>query len=567
MQMALPSVLWGPRVDTRHLNRYKGHVSQEVCLNRRTLLIGLDGATFSVLDPLMDQGVMPFLEGFLQEGARASLRSVVPPLTPPAWTSLVTGRSPGNHGIFDFFLKEEKSPYIRFATSADVPCETIWSLASRSGCRVTVLNFPLMLPPPKVNGHVISGGWMTARQLRLGCHPEGLYDKLKALAGFDPRRLVLSLADEEKALEGCDPAEYDEWIRMHIEREEQWFRIASHLMREEPSDLTAVLFDGVDKIQHLCWRFIRPEDAGRPLTPREEETRAWCLRYFARLDEILAGLVELAGEEAAVFLASDHGFGPQRETFFVNAWLAEQGALFWAAPERPREDANAVLGMRQLARHVSMFDWERTRAYAATPSSNGIHIVAARDGRAGGIPAAEYEPFRDELVRRLAAVRSPSTGKAMIEKVWTREEAFAGPFLSRAPDLTLYLWDGGLVSILDSDSVVKPRATPAGTHRPEGVFMARGPGIRPGLRTEEISILDVAPMILHSLGLSIPQDMEGRVAEAFYLSPYWERHPPAFQAPAGQEAHPKKGVGDRLLFDAEAEAEMAARLRALGYIE
>ncbi len=536
-------------------------------LQRRTLLIGLDGATFSVLDPLMDQGVMPFLKGFLEEGARAPLRSVVPPLTPPAWTSLVTGRSPGSHGIFDFFLKEEKSPHIRFATSADVSCETVWTLASRNGCRVTVLNFPLMLPPPKVNGHVVSGGWLTARQLRLGCHPEGLYEKLRALPGFDPRRLVLSLADEEKALEGCDPSEYDEWIRAHIEREEQWFRIVTHLMREEPSDLTAVLFDGVDKIQHLFWRFLRPEDAARSLTPREQETRAWCLRYFARLDEILAGLVDLAGEDTAVFMASDHGFGPQTETFFVNAWLAQQGALSWAAPERPREGGNAVLGMRQLARHVSMLDWERTRAYGATPSSNGIHIVTAKDGKAGGVPAAEYEAFREELVRALSGLKSPSTGKALIEKIWTREEAFAGPFLSRAPDLTLYLWDGGLVSILDSDAAVKPRATPTGTHRPEGVFMARGTGIPSGLRTEEMSILDVAPTVLYSLGLPIPEDMEGKVPKELFVPACWEQRPPRIEAKADAAHSPTRGVGDRLLFDAEAEAEMAARLRALGYIE
>lgn len=536
-------------------------------MNRRILLVGLDGATFSVLDPLMEEGVMPFLKGFLKEGARAPLRSVVPPLTPPAWTSLVTGRSPGSHGIFDFFLKEEKSPHIRFATSADISCETVWTLASRNGCRVTVLNFPLMLPPPKISGHVISGGWMTPRQLRLGCHPEGLYETLKVLPGFDPRRLVLSLADEEKALEGCDPSEYDEWIRMHIEREEQWSRIAAHLMREEPSDLTAVLFDGVDKIQHLCWRFLRPEDAGKDLTPREKGTRAWCLQYFAKLDEILARLVELAGEDSTVFIASDHGFGPQMETFFVNAWLAQQGALFWASLERPRESGNALLGMRQLARHVAMLDWGRTRAYGATPSSNGIHIVAANNTKAGGVPAAEYGSFRDDLVRGLAALKSPTTGKALVEKIWTREEAFAGPFLSRAPDLTLYLWDGGLVSILDSDAAVKPRATISGTHRSEGVFMARGSGIPAGVRAQEMSILDVAPTLLYTLGLAIPEDMEGKVPKELFVPARWEQCPPRIRTQAEAPDAPNQGVGDRLLFDAEAEAEMAARLRALGYIE
>src|SRR5947199_8232541 len=111
----------------------------------RVLLIGLDGATFSVLDPLMARGTMPFLKKFLGQGVRAGLRTIVPALTPPAWTSLMTGRTPGHHGVFDFFRMDlAESRHIRFATSRDVACDTIWDLASRQGRRVTSLNFPLM---------------------------------------------------------------------------------------------------------------------------------------------------------------------------------------------------------------------------------------------------------------------------------------------------------------------------------------------------------------------------------------------------------------------------------------
>ena len=91
---------------------------------------------------------------------------------PPAWTSLVTGRGPGAHGIFDFFRSEPgPSGSIRFLTSRDVECPTLWSLASDAGLRSTVLNFPLTFPAPKIAGHVVSGGFMPWRQLRLGCHP------------------------------------------------------------------------------------------------------------------------------------------------------------------------------------------------------------------------------------------------------------------------------------------------------------------------------------------------------------------------------------------------------------
>ncbi len=111
----------------------------------RSLLIGLDGATFTVLDHFMANGVMPFLAGFAQDGVRANLRSVIPALTPPAWTSLMTGKRPGQHGVFDFFQKDSPdSEYLRFATSQDIGVPTIWTIASEHKRKVAALNFPLM---------------------------------------------------------------------------------------------------------------------------------------------------------------------------------------------------------------------------------------------------------------------------------------------------------------------------------------------------------------------------------------------------------------------------------------
>ena len=116
-------------------------------MTRDVLLIGLDGATFDIVDPLITAGDMPALGSLVASGVRATLRSTVPALTPPAWTSLVTGRGPGAHGIFDFFRKDdEASPLFRFLTSQDVACPTMWSLASDQGLRSTVLNFPLTFP-------------------------------------------------------------------------------------------------------------------------------------------------------------------------------------------------------------------------------------------------------------------------------------------------------------------------------------------------------------------------------------------------------------------------------------
>jgi len=509
---------------------------------------------------------MPFLKEFADSGVRAGLYSVIPPLTPPAWASLVTGRSPGQHGIFDFFLKESpNSRHIRFATSHDVRSETIWTIANRHGLRVMALNFPLTFPPPHINGYVVPG-WMPWRQLRLGCYPVGLYEKLKALPGFNPHELAMDMAHEGRALGGCPQEEYDDWIALHIRREQQWFQILKALFNEKPCELVAILFDGVDKLQHLFWRFLDPAYSHTVTLSWEQQVRERCLNYFRQLDGLIANIVELIGSEATVILASDHGFGPQVRTFFVNAWLEQQGYLAWANGKGPRPSPTEVLGISQLACHVYLLDWERTRAYAPLPSGNGIHIVRPDGECSGGVSDAEYELLRDRLIEGLHEVRDPLTGEPVVSQVWKREEIFAGPHLDLAPDLTLELQDGGLVSILASEMLVSPRPQPSGTHRPEGIFIARGPGLRSGVRLTPLSILDVAPLLLHSLGLPVSAELEGRVpTEAFEPTALLAR--PIKKSPLSEPADQLSQIPVGPVLDEEAEAEILRRLRALGYVE
>ena len=534
-------------------------------MTHRTVLIGLDGATFTILDGLMAEGVMPFLKQFTCGGARADLRSVIPPLTPPAWTSLMTGRSPGNHGVFDFFrLASADSRQVRLTTSHDIHCETIWSMASRAGLRVTTLNFPLMFPPPRINGYVVPGGWMPWRQLRLGCYPPDLYDQLKALPGFNARELAMDPGLEEKAIEGCSQEEYADWIELHIRREQHWFEILRHLMQIDPCELTAVLFDGVDKLQHLCWRFLDPACLGESPSPWELRIRNLCLDYFRQLDGILAEIVGMAGPDANVVIASDHGFGPTTEIFHVNTWLEQNGYLAWVGDAGHGENGSQQLGIGQFARHVFELDWERTTAYVATPSSNGIYIVRAGAGGAG-VPDAEYGRFRQKLIDSLLAFKAD--GAPVVSRVWTREEAFAGPEGALAPDITLALRDGGHLSVAGSSEALVPRQEVKGSHRPEGVFIAGGPAVQAGASLPQLSILDVTPLLVYSLGLPIPQEFEGRLPEEALDPSFLAARPPAQAAPGEppQPAAPEKK--EEVVFSAEDEKIMADRLRALGYIE
>ena len=540
----------------------------------KTLLIGLDGATFDVLNPMMQMGAMPFLQSFFKQGVRANLRTIVPALTPPAWTSLVTGRKPGQHGVFDFFRMESaESRHIRFFTSHDVQCETIWSLASGQGLRVTSLNFPGMFPPPRISGNVVPG-WVPWKQLRLACWPQDLFDRLKTIEGFNPRELAMDIKLEEKATEGSSNyEEYLPWIQMHIRREQNWFEIFRHLTTEDPSELTAVLFDGVDKLQHLCWRFIRPEDA----TPLKEEwevqIREACIDYFRSVDQIMERMCSTVGPETTVLLASDHGFGPTYKVFHVNAWLEQQGYLGWSDAAKSQSPNGALLGVGQVARHTWMLDWDKTRAYAATPTANGIFIPVNRDGQSAGVTPEEYPAFRERLIADLRAFRDPETGQPVVTGLWTKEECFEGPHGNVAPDITLAFDDGGLVGILPSPRTMSSRPITGGAHRPVGIFGARGPGIRSGAQPAEMSILDVAPIVLHSLGLPVLEEMQGSVPSDLYDADAMRAHPVTVaKAVTSNGAKPADNtvpaaMSQPVAMSQEDEQVVMERLRELGYIE
>lgn len=533
----------------------------------RTLLIGLDGATWTILDPYMKRGVMPFLAGLTARGTRAPLRSIVPALTPPAWTSVMTGKHPGRHGVFDFFQKDEPdSIHFRFASSQDVHSATIWSLASEAGQRVISLNFPLMFPAPDVDGCIVPGGMMPWRQLRLGCHPPGLFDRLKALPGFNPREM-LDMELEVKAIEGCPVDEQQAYVEQHIAREQRWLEVARHLIATERADLIGVMFDGVDKLQHLCWRFIDP--ACRPAEPTDWEQGMIdrCERYFRTVDDVLAELAELAGPEATLILASDHGFGPTRDVFHVNAWLEREGYLAWAGDQDDEARDGTLVGFKEVTRHVKALDWTRTIAYAATPSSQGIHVVGRAPGTDEPLPDEIRRRIRAELSAKLLDLRRPSDGQPLIARVWTRDEAFAGPYEAIGPDVSLLLADGATMSILPSSELVSRRPEVAGHHREVGMFLAAGPGIRSGHEVGELSLVDVAPLVLHRLGLAVPDDVDGRVPVEVLTADALAAHPPRSAAAGVAPPAFSPSVPDDLELDPDEQASVMRRLKALGYVE
>lgn len=529
----------------------------------RTLFIGLDGATFTVLNDLVKPGeggpVMPFLASIFAKGSRAKLRSTPNPLTPPAWVSMMTGRNPGHHGVYDFIRAEERADDVFFTLSDSRDCrvETIWSIASRQGKKVAVLNFPFTAPPPKDLNGVMVPGFVPWRHLRRNSYPEGLYDRLKTIPDFNAQELAWDFEQEKQSGNELSDKDREEWVSYHLPREKQWFKVAEFLMREESPDLMAVLFDGVDKLQHQAWPYVDPAMQEGELSAFHHRMRALSLGYFKQLDGFIEELVTAAGPDAQVFLSSDHGFTASTEIVRINAYLEQKGWVHFR--ELPPGDA----GQRRDNSYFAYLDWTKTVAYCRTPSCNGITIRVARNPGDTGIAPSEYEAVRNRLIRDLEDLKDEATGERIITEIHKREDVFPGAAMSEAPDLQLVLRDFGFVSVKNIHPVVEKRNYPIGTHHPDGVFLACGPGIESGKLLGKRNIVDVASTLLYSLGLQVPSDLEGVVPPTMFTSEHKAAHPIEIGAPT------LTGTGD-VQTDAMSDEEkqkIMEQLQMLGYME
>ena len=151
----------------------------------KMLILGLDGADWSVINPLIDAGKLPNLEVLIKNGASAPLNSTMPPMTLPSWSSMLTGCNPGKHGIFDFVIKNPNKWALEFSNATHRSIPTIHELLSNREARVASIAVPTTWPPSEVNGVMVSGFDSPVSTGIDGgfCHPPSLYSELQQRFG------------------------------------------------------------------------------------------------------------------------------------------------------------------------------------------------------------------------------------------------------------------------------------------------------------------------------------------------------------------------------------------------
>jgi predicted AlkP superfamily phosphohydrolase/phosphomutase len=533
-------------------------------------VIGLDSATFDVVDPMLAAGELPNLGRLCDEGARGVLRSTTHPLTPHAWATIVTGVNAGRHGIWDFTERDESGYQLRLVNGSFRRAPAVWDRLRRSERRSGIVNVPFTWPAPDVNGFAIAGFDAAAREQGL-TSPEALRDELRERFGSLELDNAFPLTDGKLDLD---------LVRRAASQKVQ---IVTWLAERFDPELLFVVFMAADHIHHLCWTDWEAEGLASPVA-----------EVYRILDEAVGALVELAGG-GNVMVVSDHGAGPLHGVVNLNAWLASQGFLAYETgggvvsrkllgemlelrrylPERLRYAAKQRLpGLRQKTLEradYTVLDWSRTRAFSYGTFGNVVLNVRGREQNGIVEPGDEYERVRDAVAERLLDLHGPG-GERIVARVHRREDLFHGPELAKVPDLLVefdhYAWlgKGNLKTRSESlwDEIEIEGGSDhsyVGSHRHEGIVVLAGPAVAQGAPVGG-ELVDVAPTLLYLMGEAVPADLEGRVLVEALSPELLDGRPPEYDDAAPAEFEP-----ERAELEEEGAAEVERRLRGLGYLE
>lgn len=510
----------------------------------RVLVLGLDGATWSLLDPLLAQNKLPTLGKLAGSGSRAVLRSCIQPSSEQAWSAFATGKQNGKFGLYGFYQRAHHSYALEYINAMHRRAPTLWRILSdRSRCSV-VVNVPLTFPVEPVQGALVSGLMTPGLQSRF-TYPHALKGELLQTLG----EYIIDVDIERGEADRRSLGELVERVRRMSELQTRAFE---WLLDKNPEwDFGMLVHRAPDILCHKFWRY---RDPAHPLYDKQEAAQWGSVidDAFVYLDALNARLLErFADERTTVIVLSDHGFGPLTHAVYLNRYFAERGLLAYF-----KESVNALRGMlrtgvRRLNHplvgavkqrvfellpglksnlHYSMaygnVDWAMTRAFAVGTMGN-VYINLREREPQGSVAPEDYEATRTEVIAVMKALLDPETRQPVFDAIYRREEIYHGDALEDAPDV-VGLIDGPYhIAAVDwrpdadrKNFVEKVGSRllfvsdTSGQHRMDGILVAGGANIVPhGSFTQTPNLIDLAPTVLQLLGEPIPEDMDGRVLD------------------------------------------------------
>jgi predicted AlkP superfamily phosphohydrolase/phosphomutase len=549
----------------------------------RTLIIGLDGATFNIIDPLVKAGCLPNLSKLMAQGVHGTLNAWPNMNSASSWSSIVTGYNPGQHGIQDFgdAPLQSRSKWHPM-TASERKKDPFWRLLSAAGHYVGVLNVPISYPADPIHGFMLAGMDSPSIHSPGFAHPRDLLDELQR-HGIDYIIDVSNLS----VISQRDPYHYPATVQRMVDARA---RTILHLMKTRPWDILMAVFTAPDRIQH----YFYPDPQGSVDNPDWIPIRS----LYKQIDSFFGEVFTLIDESTTVLIISDHGFGPVRSfSDYLNPLFSQLGLLSYRSSQsnlRGRLIKNLLLYGRKLIpqslqrplamafpklhrralgeRLYSDIDWSKSQVFAHLYGGK-IYINLRGRQPEGAVSAEDYESVCEQVRKILLQLVDPDTGKHLIRGVFRGQDLFYGPYADQVADLFIQ-WEYDFIrdSVCYRDEekpiiIQEVRAKGVkkrwiGQHLPEGIFIASGPGINKGGGIEGACIYDITPTILYLQNHPVPSDMDGKVLTDIFTKERLHQHPV-------MRMEPKKiwDQRDSVKLDEEESRQIEERLRDLGYIE
>ena len=534
-------------------------------------IIGLDGATWDLIKPLAEKGLLPNIEAMMNKGSYGTLHSTVPPLSPVAWTSMVTGQNPGKHGIFDFVTTTEgpkEALRLQFLNGGARKCPAIWDYLSHGGKKSIAMNIPMTYPPESFNGIMISG--MDTPDGAEFVSPAAFKEELEQIC--PEYRIEVPINERLKKTEKFR-AQYGAASRAKL-------KTASYLMTAHDWDFFMVVFEALDRCQHL---FLKHYDWNK-IQSEADAQQDIVLRFYMEMDRFVGELLQHNGDDVTTLIVSDHGFGPADRSFSVNKWLIAKGFLKLKAggmtKNRVRRFSKKTLkkvipnvlldylwefrkkkkrSPRAANLVLQNIDWEATKAYCMGAAPK---IMINRDVVKTDEQACELE---DILIQQLEAERDPDSGAPIIRRIEKSRDIYTGPHAHRAPEIIMELNRGfwfkhfGLESTPENDQFIEKIDT-SGEHLSEGILICKGPHIKPDNPIKQADIIDIVPTVLYLMGEENYKEMDGQIRFEMITREFQEANPVRLGDQAAFEAMEKSA------YDSDDEKVIEERLKGLGYL-
>lgn len=545
----------------------------QLSVAKKILIVGLDGVTWDVLGPLMAQGRMPRLKGVCEQGFSGVLRSTTPPITPAAWTTFLTGKRPGKHGIIDFERYDVHTNKLAFNSTRCLDhVQNLWSILGVRGFKIGSVNVPMTYPAVPVNGFMVSGFETPGVNSNFVYPPELKAEIVERWP--DP---TLRAKWKRSAVGG--DAVFKENLGYISRSFHQGAEMTMWLGHRSGWDALMVVLKLTDNLQHKTWKYIDPR-----WRDRDPKRRDMVYDCFTEADRALGTLLDYAAKhDATVLIVSDHGHGSLEGKIHVNRILQQWGYLtleggaaqgttrikhVW---DRLRGRTKRFVREGNIADDLAV-DFTCTRACIMHAGMAGFLYINLKGRQPCGIvEPGQYETLRDEVRSRLLGGEC-STKDAdgriiqLFPEVHKPEELYGcsreqQPWM---PDLILIPHESlAVVRKIRGSRVLKWLSYDRmeGTHRPNGIIAAIGPSVAQN-KQADAQIADCAPTILTLLGQPVPDDMDGRVIEPlFAVAPQVHFEPASRNKTSTKEPQPEPIYSQQQLQD------VTDRLMQLGYLE